>query len=191
MVHFTLMAKGEKRHETLDTNAGSLNDVYNDLRSMAAHYLCDQKRVHTLQPTALVHEAFLRMLKQRDLTGLAGKELLALSARVMRSVLVDHARRKSRQKRGGNAQRIPLDDIVELYERSALDLIALDDALEKLKLIDRQQVAVIELRFFGGFSEEETATMLDVSARTVGRIWRRARAWLRQEMGEGQKTCER
>ena len=165
-------------------DADSLTGVYDELRGLAAHYLSGERRSHTLQPTALVHESFLRLLKGRNLDGLAGSHLLALSARAMRSVLVDHARRRGRMKRGGHAQRVRLDDVVDLYEERAIDLIALDEALTKLAEVDAQQATVIELRFFGGLSEEETAAMLGVSARTVGRVWRRARAWLRHALGE-------
>ena len=101
----------------------------------------------------------------------------------MRSVIVDHARHRSRLKRGGGSVRVPLDDVVDLYEDRALDLIALDHALVKLGEVDEEQARVIELRFFGGLTEAETAEMLGVSPRTVSRIWRRARAWLRRELG--------
>jgi len=100
----------------------------------------------------------------------------------MRSVIVDHARHRGRLKRGGGSVRVPLDDVVDLYEERALDLIALDHALVKLGGVDEEQARVIELRFFGGLTEAETAEMLGVSPRTVGRIWRRARAWLRREL---------
>jgi len=102
----------------------------------------------------------------------------------MRSVLIDHARKRNALKRGGALRREPLDEVVDLYEERAIDLIALDEALSKLALVDAEQVRVIELRFFGGLTEQEVADALGVSARTVGRIWRRARAWLRCEMGE-------
>ncbi|MGD2108103.1 MAG: ECF-type sigma factor [Phycisphaerae bacterium] len=167
-----------------DTEARPLASMYDELRSIAEHYMGGQKRGHTLQPTALVHEAFLRVLKHERTEQLSASELLGLAARAMRSVLVDHARRRGRQKRGGNATKVPLDNVVEMYEERAIDLIALDDALTRLAQIDTEQATVVELRFFGGLSEEETATLLGVSARTIGRVWRRARAWLRNEMGE-------
>jgi RNA polymerase sigma-70 factor, ECF subfamily len=159
--------------------------VYQELRRLAEVYLSRQPVGHTLQPTALVHEAYLRLLRRKDFAGLDVAGFFALAATAMRSALVDHARRRGRIKRGGGAARLPLDEVVDMYEEKAVDLIALDEALNKLAGVEPDQVRVIELRFFGGLSAEETASMLGVSPRTVGRIWNRARAWLKREMSGG------
>lgn len=159
--------------------------AYQELRRLAEAYLNRQPIGHTLQPTALVHEAYLRLLRREDFAGLDVSGFFALAASAMRSVLVDHARRRGRLKRGGSAKREPLDGVVDMYEEKAVDLLALDEALDRLARIDVDQVRVIELRFFGGLSQEETASMLGVSPRTVGRIWNRARAWLKREMSGG------
>jgi len=167
--------EGEARHSAA---------VYQRLRAMAAQYLRHQRVGHTLQPTALVHEAYARLLRSGRFEDMAPGAFMLVAARAMRSVLIDHARKRHALKRGGAARREVLDEVVDLYEANAVDLIALDEALSKLARIDAEQVRVIELRFFGGLTEAETGEMLGVSARTVGRIWRRARAWLRCEMGE-------
>lgn len=159
--------------------------LYDELRRLAGAYLARQRPRHTLQPTALVHEAYLRLLRRKDLDGLDVTDFFALAATAMRSVLVDHARRRGRLKRGRGALPLPLDDVVSLYEENAIDLIALDEALTRLAQIDTDQVRVIELRFFGGLSLDETAAMLNTSPRTVGRIWNRARAWLRMDLTRG------
>lgn len=159
--------------------------AYEELRRLAYRFLARQSRAHTLEPTALVHEAYLRLMRQRGLHGMDVGRFFAVAARAMRSVLVDHARRRNRKKRGGGQARVPLDDIVDLYQQRATDLIALDEALDRLAAIDADQAHVVELRFFGGLTEEETAAALGVSARTVGRMWRESREWLRGAMDEG------
>jgi len=164
--------------------------AYQRLRALAAEYLRRQRPGHTLQPTALVHEAYARLLRSGRFENMAPGPFMVVAARAMRSVLIDHARKRTALKRGGPSHREPLDDVVDLYEQSAVDLIALDDALSRLARIDAEQVRVIELRFFGGLTEEETAETLGISARTVGRVWRRARAWLRREMGEASDDVE-
>lgn len=158
--------------------------VYDELRDLARVYLNRQHPSHTLQPTALVHEAYLRLLHRKDLEGLQVGAFFAVAAKAMRSVLVDHARKRNRLKRGGGAAKIPLDAVLDLYEQKAIDLIGLDEALDRLAEEDEHQARVVELRFFGGLSQEETAAMLGTSTRTVGRLWNRARARLRQEMSE-------
>ena len=159
--------------------------VYEELRRLARGKLFREGPDQTLQSTALVHEAYLRLLRRKNLDGLDVTGFFALAATAMRSVLVDHARRRGRLKRGRGAVARPLDDVVKLYEESAIDLIALDEALTRLAQIDTDQVRVIELRFFGGLSIDETAAMLNTSPRTVGRIWNRARAWLRMDLTRG------
>ena len=175
------MYEGQKGTER---NKSQQEAIYQRLRAIAAQYLRRQRPGHTLQPTALVHEAYARLLRSGRFENLAPGPFMVVAARAMRSVLIDHARRRTAQKRGGSSRREPLDDVVDLYQERAVDLLALDEALSKLARIDAEQVRVIELRFFGGLTEVETAETLGVSARTVGRVWRTARAWLRCEMGE-------
>jgi RNA polymerase sigma factor (TIGR02999 family) len=136
---------------------------------------------HTLQPTALVHEAWMRLVGGR--AGFDGREhFLAVAARAMRSVLVDHARRRRSQKRGGEGQRLPLDNVLPVYEERA-DLVALDEALNRLSVVDERRAQVVELRFFGGLTIEETAQTLKSSTATVQRNWQMARLWLLNELG--------
>lgn len=160
-----------------------LDSVYQDLRELARKFLNRQSPGHTLQPTALVHEAYLRLARQQQ-SGVNSKHFFAMSVKAMRSVLVDHARNRNRLKRGGDLNRVPLDDIVDLYQQRAIDLVALDEALVRLSQVNEEQAKLVELRFFGGFTENEVANMLGVSSRTVTRLWRRARAWLRHELDE-------
>lgn len=176
----------EKPFSSTPNEDSHLENVYQDLRNLAENYLNRQPPGHTLQPTALVHEAYLRLAKQQNNAGLDSGHFFAMSVKAMRSVLVDHARHRNRLKRGGDLSRIPLDDIVDLYQKSAVDLVALDEALTQLALSSEDQAKVVELRFFGGLTEEETAAILGVSTRTVTRLWRRARAWLRHELSEGE-----
>lgn len=176
--------EGDSKPGTGGSSKDQSGPLYDDLRRLARTFLRGQQGGQTLQPTALVHEVYLRLLRHGSTDRVAPPGFFALAARAMRSVIVDHARRRGRMKRGGGSVRVPLDDVVDLYEDRALDLLALDQALARLGDADEEQARVIELRFFGGLSEAETARMLGVSPRTVGRIWRRARAWLRHELGE-------
>ena len=160
--------------------------VYAQLRRLAERHFSQQRPDHTLQPTALVHEAYLRLARSHRCDGLERVDMLRMAAQVMRSVLVDHARGRNAQKRKGAGHRVALDAIAEMYEESAIDLIALDEALVRLAEFEPQWAAVIELRFFGGCTEEEAAETLEISARTVRRQWRAARAWLRVEIEGGQ-----
>jgi RNA polymerase sigma factor (TIGR02999 family) len=158
--------------------------LYEELRRIAGAHLAHERKDHTLQPTALVHEAWLRLVDQpaRDLQ--SRQHFLSLAARVMRRVLVDHAREHGAQKRGGDATRVTLDGAVALYESRALDLIALNDALEALTSLDPELARLVELRFFAGCSVEEVAQVLGVSESTVAREWRLARAWLQDQLGD-------
>jgi RNA polymerase sigma factor (TIGR02999 family) len=162
--------------------------VYEELRGLAAAYLVGERAGHTLQPTALVHEAYLRLAAQRSAGWHGRAQFLGVAAQAMRRVLVDHARTRGRVKRGGGAQRTGLDEAVESLEASAGDLLTLDEALARLAAIDPQKSRVVELRFFAGASVEETAEIVGISARTVERDWAMARAWLHGEIagkGEG------
>jgi RNA polymerase sigma factor (TIGR02999 family) len=151
--------------------------VYDELRRTARRFLAGERQGHTLQATALVHEAYFRLVAQRQGQWQERAQFYAVAARSMRRILVDHARCRASLKRGG-APPLPLDEAGDVAERRPDDLVALDDALTSLGEIDAQKAAVVELRFFGGLSNEETAVVLGCSRATVIRQWRIARAWL-------------
>jgi RNA polymerase sigma-70 factor (ECF subfamily) len=153
-----------------------------ELRRLARGYMGRERRGHTLQVTALVNEAFLRLTDARRLRWQDRAHFLGISARLMRRVLVDHARARGYQKRGGGAQRVTLDEALLVSPEPAVDLVALDRALVALAAADIRKSRVIELRFFGGLSVEETADVLHVSADTVKRDWRLAKLWLLREL---------
>jgi len=153
--------------------------LYAQLHDLAEGLMQGQGPQHTLQPTALVHEAWMR------LTGgeFASREhFAAVAAKAMRSVLVDHARRRGSEKRGGAQSRVPIDDVLELFHEGGPDVLAVDDALRKLAEQDPELARVVELRFFGGLSVEETARVMGSSTATVTRAWRVARMWLMREL---------
>ena len=156
-------------------------DVYTDLRHLARGYLAHERAGHTLQPTALVHEAYVR-LQGAGPAPVDRATLLAAAARAMRRALVDHARRRKARKRQQEGERLPLEEAVARYEASGTDLVALDDALTHLAELDARLVRLVELRFFGRLSIEETAEALGVSRPTVVRDWRVARRWLYEEL---------
>ena len=156
--------------------------VYEELRRMADRYLRQERPDHTLQPTALVHEAYLRLIDQTQVSWQNRAHFFGVAAQMMRRILVDHAKTKHREKRGGAATHLPLDEALDLSQGRASDLVALDDALERLGEIDERKSRVVELRFFGGLSVEETAEVLKVSPQTVLRDWKLAKAWLYQEI---------
>jgi RNA polymerase sigma factor (TIGR02999 family) len=156
--------------------------IYGELRSLAANYLRRERSDHTLQPTALVHEAYLRLVDQTQVNWQNRAHFFGVAAQMMRRILVDHARAHSAEKRGHDYQKLALDEnIDQAFERGA-ELIALDDALQTLAEVDPQKARVVELRYFGGLSVEETAEVLGVSAVTVKRHWRMAKAWLYGQM---------
>jgi RNA polymerase sigma factor (TIGR02999 family) len=162
-----------------------------ELRRLARGYMARERRGHTLQTTALVNEAFLRLTQARDVPWQDRAHFLGIAARLMRRVLVDHARARNFQKRGGALQQVTLDDAVAIAQQPALDLVALDRALQALAAVDERKERVIELRFFGGLSVEETAEVLKVSTDTVKRDWRLAKLWLLRELeGPGAGTVE-
>ena len=156
--------------------------VYRELRRMADRFLRHEAAGHTLQPTALVHEAWLRLTDQTRVNWQNRSQFFGLAAQMMRRILVDHAKTKHREKRGGDAVKLSLDDVINLSQERAADLIALDEALEALGDFDRRKCSVVELRYFGGLSVEETAQVLDVSPDTVMRDWKLAKAWLYQQL---------
>ena len=160
--------------------------VYDRLRAMAGAYVRSQRPDHTLDPTALVHEAFLKLVDQSRVGGDDRAHFFAVAARAMRLVLADHARRKGAAKRGGHDQeRVTLAGAAADTSGEALDLIALDDALTKLTALNERHAQMVELRFFSGMSVDETATAMGVSKSTVESDWRLVRAWLSRELGAG------
>ena len=156
--------------------------VYSELREQAARYLRRERRGHTLQTTALINEAYVRLIDAKDVHWQNRAHFFAIAANLMRRVLVDHARRRNAEKRGGAQIRLTLSDVVAMTEETGVDLLAIDEALDRLAAIDPQQARVVELRFFSGLSVEETAAALGISAKTVKRDWSVARAWFRREM---------
>lgn len=166
--------------------------VYGELRQLARRQLARERADHTLQRTALVHEAFIRLAGQRSVQWLNREQFLSLAARIMRRVLVDHARQRGAQRRGSGSERLSLAETqaalaVEEAQASNfgddnIDLVAIDTALERLELIDAPQCRIVELRYFGGLTLEETAAVAGISVATVKREWAMARAWLRREL---------
>jgi RNA polymerase sigma-70 factor (ECF subfamily) len=159
--------------------------VYDELRRLARFYLKQEKQNHTLSSTALVHEAYLRLVNQKDVTWQNRAHFFGVAAQMMRRILVDHARRHGYAKRGGGAMTLALDEAVATPQRREVDLVALDDALDSLAKLDERQSRMVELRYFGGLSIEETSEVLGVSAPTVKREWASARAWLYREISRG------
>ncbi len=158
--------------------------VYNELRGIAHRQLGHERDDHTLGTTALVHEAYLRLVDQTRAVLVDRAHFYAVAARVMRRILVDYARRYRALKRGGAARRVSLEDTLGSTEERAETLVALDDALSRLAAIDKRAAQVIECRFFGGLSEGETAEALGVTSRTVRRDWVKAKGWLVQTLRE-------
>ena len=155
-----------------------------ELRKVARAYMARERAGHTLQPTALVNEVFVRLMHSHDVNWQDRAHFFGIAARLMRRVLVDHARSHGYQKRGGGAHRITLDEGLVVTSPAGVDVIALDNALLKLAALDERRCKVIEMRFFAGLTVEETAAALSVSADTVKRDWRLARLWLLREMEE-------
>lgn len=152
------------------------------MRQLASRYLARERAGHTLQTTALVHEAWVRLVHQERLAEADRTVFLGAAARAMRRILVDYARRRRAAKRGGAAVKVPMDEALALYEERSQDLLALDEALTRLGAMDADLARIVELRFFGGLTEEEAAAVLGVSARSVRRGWRAARAWLAAQL---------
>jgi RNA polymerase sigma-70 factor, ECF subfamily len=165
--------------------------VYNELHRQAARYLRNEQPGISLQTTDLIHEAYLRLTGQQHFEWQNRLHFFAIAAKVMRHILVDHARSRQAAKRGGSDIRLPLEDAMVVLPGQDLDLVALDEALTRLAEIDPQQSQIVELRFFSGLSVEETAKVLDVSERTVKRDWNVAKAWLRRELSRGGQSGAR
>jgi RNA polymerase sigma factor (TIGR02999 family) len=159
--------------------------VYDELRKLARSYLRRERPDHTLQATALVHEAYLRLIDQNQVTWQNRAHFFGIAAQMMRRILVNHAEARRADKRGGGAQKLSLDEAIDLAEERAVDLIALDDAMKALAEFDPQQARIVELRYFGGLSIEETAEVVGVSPATVKREWSTAKMWLHRELSRG------
>ena len=156
--------------------------VYGELHRLAAQHLGGERPGHTLQPTALVHEAYLRMVGPGEVTWESRAHFFGAAARAIRRILIDHARGHNRQKRGGGQNRPSLDDVEPVIDVRRLDLLALDESLQRLAAVDAVKARVVELRYFGGLSLEETARALSNSVATVSRHWEFARAWLHRDL---------
>lgn len=176
----------EMRSGRKDALARLLPLVYGELRRLSARYMKDERRGHTLQPTALVHEAYLRLAGQDRANWQNRTQFIGIAGQLMRRLLVDYARKRHAAKRGGSLITLeedlgnPCSPVAPLEE-----ILAVDQALERLAALDRQQARVVELRYFGGLSAEETADAMAVSQRTVEREWALAKAWLRTQLGQG------
>jgi RNA polymerase sigma factor (TIGR02999 family) len=160
--------------------------VYEELRQLARQYLQRERPDHTLQATGLVHEAYLRLVDQSTTTWQNRAHFFGVAAQVMRRILVDYARSHRAEKRGGGWDKLVFDEALAPSDERSFDLVALDDALKDLLALDPRQSQIVELRFFGGLTNEEVGEVLDVSPRTVKREWRMAKAWLRREIFAGE-----
>jgi RNA polymerase sigma factor (TIGR02999 family) len=157
--------------------------VYDELRRLASNYLRRERASHTLQPTALVNEAYLKLVDQRNAKWQNRAQFFGISAQLMRRILVDHARQHQAAKRGGSKQqRLSITSAERVVKQPEIDLLALNEALDELTILDPQQAQIVELKFFGGLSIEETAEVLGISHATVERDWKMARAWLRRQL---------
>ena len=162
--------------------------VYEELHRLARHQMRQERADHTLQATALVHEAYLRLVNQSDRTWQNRAHFIGVAAQVMRRILVDYARARRTAKREGMLQRVPLEEPLLFTEEQSEELVAMNEALERLAQIDARQSRVVELRFFGGLTVDETAEALGMSSKTVKRDWSMARAWLYREMDKSSAT---
>jgi RNA polymerase sigma-70 factor (ECF subfamily) len=158
--------------------------VHHELRRLARHYMARESPGHTLQTSALINEAYIRLVDQQNMPWQNRGHFFGVAAQVMRHILVDHARSHNFAKRGGGARKVPLDEAMIVNDERADELVALDDALKALATLDPRKSRMIELRFFGGLSIAETAEVLEISPMTVTREWRSAKAWLRREMNK-------
>ena len=171
----------EGRSEALDE---LLPAVYDELHRRASAYLRHERPGHTLQTTALVHEAYLKLVDQRSVSGWNDRgHFFAIASQAMRRILVDYARQRHREKRGGSAETLPLEEaLIAVAEEGNVDLIALDEALTKLAEIDPEQLKLVELRYFAGLSLDDAASALGISRATAAREWQMAKAWLHREL---------
>jgi RNA polymerase sigma factor (TIGR02999 family) len=159
--------------------------VNDELRQLARRYMRRESPGHTLQTSALVNEAYLRLIDQKQVQWQNRAHFFGIAAQLMRRILIDHARKAHYAKRGGGAIKVSLDEAAAVTEARAAELLAVDEALEKLTAMDARKGRIVELRFFGGLTEEETAEVMGISTPTVQREWRAAKAWLRRMLTEG------
>ena len=176
-----------------ETDAASLTAIipgaYEELRRLAAGYLRDERADHTLQPTALVHEVYLRLLDQSSINWRNRAHFLGMSARMMRRILINHATARRAEKRGGaDAVRLQFDEALDFYQQRDVSLVAVDAALHRLEEIDKRQAQIVEFRFFGGLTIEEIAKVLEIAPITVKREWATAKLWLQRELSEFSRT---
>ena len=164
--------------------------VYQELRRLARHYMRRERPGHTLQTSALVNEAYMRLVDYEHMRWQSRAHFFAVAAQAMRRILVEHARKRHFAKRGGSAIRVSFDEAAMVSEKQAADLIALDDALTNLEAIDPRKSRIVELRYIGGLNIEETAEALAISPATVQREWRSAKAWLYREIKQGETIDE-
>lgn len=162
--------------------AEALPQVYNELREVAGIYLRRERPSHTLQPTALVHEAYLRLRGQRNVDWSNRAQFLGVAARMMRRILVDHAMARRAAKRGSDAERVSLDLALEIFQEQDLSALEVHKALQELEALDSRQAQIVEMRFFGGLTSDEIAEVLGISPITVKREWALAKLWLEREM---------
>jgi len=175
--------------EWSDGNGASLDElmplVYEELRRQAARYLRRERANHTLQTTALIHEAYLKLVDQRKVKWQNRAHFFAIAAQAMRRILVDYARERKREKRGGAAENLPIDEAFQVASKEKnIDLVALDEALTRLAEFDERQARIVELKYFSGLDIDETAEVLGISNATVRRDWNIAKAWLKQEISK-------
>ena len=159
--------------------------VYNELHRLAHRYMAGERREHTLQSTALVHEAYERIINLKNVSWQNRAHFFAVSAQLMRRILVDYARSRRFNKRGGEWRQVPLNEAVAVFRDRRTDIVALDDALRALAGFDSRKARIVEMRFFGGLSIKETAEVLNVSTETVLRDWRLAKVWLLRQLSQG------
>ncbi len=174
-------------HEWQEGNSQAFDQViefvYQDLHRRAAAYLRSERPEHSLQTTGLVHEAFIKLVDKKEIDWQDRNHFFAIAAQAMRRILVDYARGRKREKRGGKYEDLPLEEVTYRYAtESSVDLVALDEALQRLAEFDERQAQIVELKYFGGMTLDETADILGVSRVTVKRDWQIARAWLRQQL---------
>jgi RNA polymerase sigma factor (TIGR02999 family) len=162
--------------------------VYDELKQLAAHYMKSETPGHSLQPTALVHEAFLRLVDQDQVSYQGQTHFFALGAQAMRRILVDHARSRGRQRRGGDRHSVAFDEETVFSRTREEDILVIDDLLQRLAELDSRQAQIVELRFFGGLKVDDVAEALDLSKRTIEAEWTMARAWLRSQLSEDGPT---
>lgn len=171
-----------------DGNQSALDElyplVYDELHRLARRYMSRERKGHTLQTTALINEAYVRLVDQKNVHWANRSHFFAISAQIMRRILIDHARRHAYAKRGGGAQQVSLDEVAAITPNPSRELVRLDEALKSLAAMDPRRSQVVELRYFGGLNNEEIAGVLNISENTVTRDWNMARAWLYHQLSE-------